>query len=301
MDTYRKSGGSEEIALGSSLLRSGKAGCIVLAGGDGTRLGWEGPKGTFPIWKEKTLFQLLEERFAAACELYGRKLHLAVMTSPNNHEETRSAISPAFDLFTQPTLPLLDQERKPLQEQRPSGNGQALQSFYRSGIYEKWKNSGVEIVQVIQIDNPLAEPFDPNLIGVHAQTNAEVCVKAVLRKNPEEKVGVLGEKEGRIRVVEYTENPPKEWNIASIGLFSFSMEFIEKIKEVQLPLHEAHKTYQGKPVIKREYFLFDLLPYSEKTEVLLYPRDEIFAPLKTQEDIASVQRALSLYAPHLIK
>lgn len=285
MDTYRE---------GHALIAAGKVGCIVLAGGDGSRLGWDGPKGSFPLSliKQKSLFQMLQERVEAASHYFGRNLKLAVMTSPLNHEETMSAFSRQVDFFSQNLLPLLDMEGNPLEEMRPNGNGQVLQCFYRSGLFEKWREAGIEFVQVILIDNPLAEPFDLRQIGVHFTTGAEVTVKAVQKISPEEKVGVIGEKEGKICIIEYSENPPQEWNLANTGLFSFSMDFIEKVKEIELPLHSVKRLYQGKPVIKRECFFFDILSYAEKTEVILYPREKIFAPLKNRDDVAFVQKVL---------
>lgn len=269
--------------LGSELISSGKVGCIVLAGGDGSRLGWNGPKGTFPLFKDKNLFQLLNEKAK-------KRGKLAIMTSPRNHEITKAHFSDDVDLFTQNMLPLLDQEGNPLEELRPNGNGEALKCFYRSGLYEKWRQAGVEYVQVILIDNPLAEPFDAKLIGTHFHTKADVCIKAVTKLTPDEKVGVIGEKEGKVCIVEYSENPPQEWNLANTGLYSFSMDFIDKVKEVQLPVHRVNRTFQGKPVIKREYFLFDIFPYSEKTEVIVYPREATFAPLKDLNDVKNLSR-----------
>ncbi len=274
--------------IGQELISSGKVGCIVLAGGDGSRLGWNGPKGTFPLFKDKNLFQLVYEKAK-------NRGKLAIMTSPRNHEITKSFFPDDVDLFTQNMLPLLDQEGNPLDEQRPNGNGQALKCFYQSGLFEKWRQAVVEYVQVILIDNPLAEPFDPKLIGTHFHTKADVCIKAVQRLGPDEKVGVIGEKEGKICIVEYSENPPKEWNLANTGLYSFSMDFIDKVKEVELPVHQVNRMFQGKPVIKREYFLFDVLPCSEKTEVIVYPREKTFVPLKDKEDVAKVVNALQRY------
>jgi len=269
-------------------MQSCNVGCIVLAGGDGSRLGWNGPKGTFPIFEGMTLFQLLEKRL-------GSLKNVAVMTSPPNDEMTRAAFSREVDFFTQNMLPLLDVEGNALDERRPSGNGEALKCFYHSGLFEKWRKQGVEFVQVILIDNPLADPFDARMIDIQMKTGAEVCIKAVHKSHPEEKVGVIGEKNGKVCVVEYSENPPVEWNLANTGLYSFTMDFIEKIKDVELPIHAVRRTFKDQPVIKREYFLFDVLPYSEKTEVILYPRETTFAPLKSKEDIADVQRSLRLF------
>jgi UDP-N-acetylglucosamine/UDP-N-acetylgalactosamine diphosphorylase len=264
-----------------------QVGCIVLAGGDGSRLGWSGPKGTFPIFEGLTLFQLLEKRL-------GSLKNVAVMTSPRSDEITRASFTREVDFFTQNMLPLLDAEGKALDEWRPNGNGEALKCFYRSGLFEKWRNRGVEFVQVILIDNPLADPFDAKMIDIQMKTGAEVCIKAVPKLHPDEKVGVIGEKGGKVCVVEYSENPPADWNLANTGLYSFTMDFIERVKDIELPVHGVARDFQGRPVIKREYFLFDVLPYSEKTEVILYPREATFAPLKSKEDIPAVQRSIRL-------
>ncbi|NGX59964.1 MAG: putative uridylyltransferase [Chlamydiae bacterium] len=294
MHTSTKAGNPDDIALGRALIAAGKVGCVVLAGGDGSRLGWDGPKGTFPLSlvKQKTLFQMLKERVEAASRHFEYDLKCALMTSPNNQEVTREAFPENIDLFSQNVIPLLDMDKKPLPHSRPNGNGEVLHCFYSSGLFEKWKAAGIEYVQTILIDNPLAEPFDPNQIGFHFKKRADATIKAVERLNPSENVGVIGIKDGKVCIVEYCENPPEDWNLANTSLFSFSMSFIEKVKDVQLPLHEIKKFYHGKPIFKRECFIFDLLPHADKTEVLLYPREEIFAPLKSREDVGPVQRAL---------
>jgi len=294
MQHYTNSGNPDDIALGRALIAAGKVGCIVLAGGDGSRLGWEGPKGTFPLSlvKQKSLFQMLSERVNAASKHFGCHLKCAVMTSPSNHLVTKSALEDSIDIFLQNTLPLLDLEKQQLPEERPNGNGEVLKCFFESGLFAKWKEAGVEYIQTILIDNPLAEPFDPNQIGVHYKKGAEITLKAVEKLHEAENVGVIGLSEGKTHIVEYSDNPPKEWNLANTSLFSFSMAFIEKIRDLNLPLHEVKKFYEGKPVFKRECFIFDLLPHSEKTEVILYPREETFAPLKNRDDVGPVQKAL---------
>lgn len=294
MNIYSKAGNFDDIALGRALIAAGKVGCIVLAGGDGSRLGWKGPKGTFPLSlvKQKTLFQMIQERVDAASHHFAYDLKCAVMTSPFNQEETRKAFPESVDLFAQNIVPLLDMDKKPMDESHPNGNGEVFKCFYASGLFEKWKAAGIEFVQTILIDNPLAEPFDPNQIGIHYKKGADVTLKAIERLNVSENVGVIGMKEGKICIVEYSENPPKEWNLANTSLFSFSMPFIEKVKDVDLPLHEVKKFLHSKPVLKQECFIFDLLPHAEKLEVILYPRKEIFAPLKNREDVGPVQRAL---------
>lgn len=294
MDTYHKSGNSDDIALGQSLIAAGKVGCIVLAGGDGSRLGWNGPKGTFPLSlvKQKSLFQMIYERKEAASKHYQTDLKFAVMTSPLNHEITKNAFPENTPLFSQRLIPLLDENKHPLEEKRPNGNGEVLHCFYESGLYHEWKQAGVEYIQVILIDNPLAEPYDPNQIGIQAKTGAEITLKAVERLNPHENVGMIGKKGKKVCIVEYFENPPKHWRLANTSLFAFHMDFIEKAKQIDLPMHEVKKFVDGKPVYKRECFIFDLLKHADKVEVILYPREEIFAPLKNRDDVGKVQRAL---------
>ena len=294
MDIFVKAGQLEDIAVGEEAILHGKVGSIVLAGGDGSRLGWDGPKGTYPISlvKQKTLFQLLYERVEAARKAFGYPLKFAVMTSPLNHDVTAKAFSHGVDFFTQNLSAVLDLNEQMLDIHRPNGNGEVLKQFYASGLYDSWKKSGVEYIQVILIDNPLAEPFDPNQIGVHIRMGSDITLKAVEKLQSEEKVGVIGKRGGKLTIVEYSDNPPKEWKLANTSLFSFSMEFVEKTKDIELPHHKIKKFLDQRPVYKQECFIFDLLTYAEKAEVILYPRELTFAPLKNRDDVGPVQRAL---------
>lgn len=297
MNNYREAGNPDDIAVGRKLIAEGKVGCIVLAGGDGSRLDWNGPKGTFPLSlvQHKTLFQMVIEKVEEASRYFAHELKCAIMTSPLNDEESKKAlVNKKISFFSQTLAPLLDEEKKPMKEKRSRGNGEALRCFYSSGLFREWKASGIEYLHLIFIDNPLADPFDPNLCGFHHKIGAEATLKAVLRLSLEEKVGAVGEKEGKLCVVEYGENPPSTWRLANTSLFCFSMDFIEKTKNISLPLHLAKKSFEGKIVFKQEYFIFDLLLFAERTGVLIYPREETFAPLKTKEDVKSVQQALLL-------
>jgi UDP-N-acetylglucosamine/UDP-N-acetylgalactosamine diphosphorylase len=279
-----------------------KMGCLVLAGGMGSRLGHSGPKGTAPVIDDKSLFQLLFEKALAASR------PLAILTSPLNHAETKSylenhnwfGLSPDLVfLFQQKMLPLLDDEGNWFLEAParlavgPDGNGGALRAFEMSGIWEKWRCLGVEYVNVVPIENPLADPFHAEL------QEGDVSLKSILRVDPEESVGVLFEKEGRIGVVEYFELPETDrharnedgslrWKIANTGLLCFSMDFIQKIAGVTLPYHLARKNQKW----KCETFIFDLLPHAEKCRVVLCPRETIYAPLKTADQLEGVRAAL---------
>ena len=304
-------------------IRKSKTGCLILAGGQGTRLGNKGPKGTTVIQK-KSLFQIFFEKTHAASQQAGHLLPLAVMTSPLNHSETEEflkkhdlfGLSPEqLFLFEQQLLPFLeDQGNWFLQApgklaEGPDGNGGALTAFYEAGIWEKWKALGVECVQVILIDNPLADPFDARLCSYHLNSRAEVTMKCILRDDPEEKVGLVVAEEGRPRVVEYSEiseelrearNPDGSllFPLANVSLFCFSMEFIQKVAKnncYPLPWHLQRKKVEDKEIWKYETFIFDLLPVAERIQLLVYPRQETFSPLKNakgKDSLEAVQAAL---------
>lgn len=310
LTTYHRAEEERECeALGLKLLHEGKCACLVVAGGQGSRLNFSGPKGLFPISvvQHKSLFQLLAERCKAASERAGRPLPLLIMTSEENRAATEAYFKDHeyFDLnprqvhfFNQGSLPLLTPEGElALTEDGenvygPDGNGGALKSLVESGLAEKLSLQGVKYFTFHIIDNALADPFDPILIGYHAKMQAEITIKCIPRTDPKEKVGVLVVESGKIAVKEYSELPQEAnssaYSIANISLFCFSLSFVHRIAKWPLPLHKAFK----KSLWKFEYFIFDLLAFSEKAEVLLYPREGNFAPLKEAKDVEIVQDAM---------
>ncbi|WP_370913618.1 UTP--glucose-1-phosphate uridylyltransferase [Chlamydia pecorum] len=311
----------ERTKTGTSLLKEKKVACVVLAGGQGSRLKCDGPKGLFPVSpiKKKPLFQLVAEKVCAASKLAGQTLPLAFMTSPLNNRQTRSyfesnayfSLDPNHvDFFCQPLWPLLNLSGELFLEDEstlalgPNGNGCLATLLLTSGIWEKWYNIGIEMVSVIPIDNPLALPFDVELCGFHAMENNEVTIKATLRQTAIEDVGILVESEdsGKTSVIEYSEIPQDErfsmhpngkleYGLANIGLYCLSMDFIRKAAHKTLPLYKARKyakqlgqiSSTEKNAWKFEEFIFDLFCYSEQCRTLVYPRQECFAPLKNLE------------------
>jgi UDP-N-acetylglucosamine pyrophosphorylase len=289
---------------------TGNVASLVLAGGQGSRLLAKVPKALVPITaiRQKTLLQLLCEKTGAASLAYKKPLSIALMTSPSNHgliaafleKHAYFGLSPSqVDLFVQGTTPFLnDQEgwffdSEGKLAKGPDGNGYAFKHLASAGIAKKWKEQGVEMVSVVPIDNPLADPFDPSLFAYHAGSGNEISVKSILRQNEEEKVGLLVYKNGKIVVQEYSEAPfPNPAPLAYIGLLCVSLPLIERVATTSLPLHLARKTFEGKNIWKFERFIFDLLPHSEKTGVLVYPRENIYAPLKNQSGLAFAQQAL---------
>lgn len=334
LTNYASSGNIQDREEGLRLIAEGKAACLLIAGGQGTRLGIDGPKGicAVSVVKQKSLFQLFSEKVIAAGKQASRLLPLAIMTSPLNHQATYDfflehdffGLKPEqVFFFSQSMLPFLDQEGNLFLEAPykiaygPDGNGSSLKYLVDSGIWKQWKEQGIRYVNHILIDNPLADPYDAELIGFHHRQSAEVTVKGTLRRHAKEKVGMLIKEGGKIQVIEYSELPEPEGSAlngdgslthrcASLSLFCFSMDFIQEAarRQHEMPLHLALKKAtalnpQGKQeavtACKFETFIFDLLPFANRANVLLYPREECFAPLKnlTGEDtLADVQLAL---------
>lgn len=323
------SGNRENQLLGADLLKKGAVGCLVLAGGEGSRLRFEGPKGCYPISliKHKSLFQLCAEKVLSASRLYGRPLQIAFMTSPDNVLETREffkkndyfGLDPSqISFFIQGVLPFLDEKGKlflksPTQIAKgAAGNGELLQHIATSGLLSRWQELGIQYLNVILIDNPLADPFDAEFAGFHHANAAEISLKCTEKLKPEEKVGVLVKIDNRCTVLEYSELPENEKNkagsdgrllhrCANLSLFCFSLSFIQKMQAEKrsLPLHQAWKataavdergnSHQSLVPIawKFETFIFDWLAYAAKTAAILYPRELCFAPLKNAEGIDS--------------
>lgn len=318
---FETSGSDEDRARGEALLRQGKVGCLILAGGQGTRLGMNGPKGAIPITPltGKSLFQLFCERTKEASRQAGCSLPLCIMTSELNHAQTLAFFaqhscfglgSAHLDFFSQEMLPFLDDcgnwllEKPGKVAEGPDGNGHALRLFFDKGIWSKWHEMGIEYLNVIFVDNALADPFDPEFIGFAARTGVDAALKAVERHSPDEKMGVLAKRNDKLKVIEYSEMPSDSslYTLSSTSMFCLPMSFIHRLCQdiqAEFPLHLARKkanVFHGSVDIwKCERFLFDLLDYVASSAVLVCPRERTYAPLKNatgDKSLATVQKAL---------
>lgn len=338
---FSHSGSTQDFERGKKLIAEGKVGCLIVAGGQGTRLQCNGPKGVFPVTivKQKSLFQLFAERVRAAGNQSKHKLPMAIMTSPANHHETAAFFqkNDFFGLdpdqvafFSQEELPFLNAKGDLFLESPsriasgPDGNAPSLKHFVKSGIWSDWVSQGVRYLIYVHIDNPLADPFDSELIGFHERQGSDLVMKCIERKDPLEKLGVILNKDGIVQVIEYSEITPAERDACNedgslkhrcgnISIFSFSMDFIHDIATLyydQLPFHKAWKaakylasdgtTKMADKAIawKFEKFIFDVLPFAGKITALLYPRKECFAPLKNatgSDSVDDVKAALQRY------
>ena len=262
---------SEARELGRSLISAGRVAAFVVAGGQGTRLGFDGPKGDFPISpvKNKTLFQLFAETIAAVSKKYRTACPWYIMTSPLNHEQTRAIFrsnnyyglneNDVF-IFQQDTLPNFDFDGKILLADKdkiacsPDGHGGSLKALHISGAIEDMKKRSVEFISYFQIDNPLINIFDPLFVGLHALDEAEMSSKALVKAGPKEKVGNFCLVDGRVNVIEYSDLPDSEaekrnpdgslvFELGSIAIHIINTDFVEKLNAegFALPLHRAVK------------------------------------------------------------
>ena len=272
----------EAIELGEKLISQGKVAALIVAGGQGTRLGFDGPKGNFPISpvKHKTLFRIFAETIQAVTQRYGATCPWYVMTSPMNHAQTVAIFKAdnyygldAKDvfIFQQGTLPNFDFDGRILLEDKariarsPDGHGGCIRALARSGALADMKRRGVEYLSYWQVDNPLVRLFDPLFIGLHALDGAEMSSKAVIKNAPKEKVGNFCLVDGKVTVIEYSDLPDElaekrrpdgslVFELGSIAIHIISTSFVEKlnIEAYSLPLHRAvkkipHLDPQGQP------------------------------------------------------
>lgn len=258
--------------VGEELIRKGKVACFVVAGGQGSRLGFEGPKGAFDVKlpSGKSLFELQADQIVAASRHYGVVIPWYIMTSQANHHETVkffedhqyfSMKQENIRFFSQDMLPAVDKNGKLILSAKdglfmsPNGHGGSLLALERSGALEDMKRKGIEFISYYQVDNILIKILDPVFIGFHAIQNAELSFKMVKKRNAEEKVGVVGKLNGKLEVIEYSDLPLDEmhakdksgelkfWS-GSIAIHMFNVKFIKRIvaNGFSLPYHKAEKS-----------------------------------------------------------
>lgn len=263
-------------AAGERLLREGKIAAFTVAGGQGSRLGYDGPKGCFPggAVTGKPLFQIFAEGLLAAGRKYGRPIPWYIMTSPLNHEATVAffAEHEHFGLeadnvmfFPQGVMPSLSMDggRMLLAEKdevatNPDGHGGSLTALHASGALADMRRRGVEHISYFQVDNPIVKTVDPVFIGLHAtapDSSGEMSSKMIPKVSPEEKVGVFARVGGRTEVIEYSDLPAElaratfpdgtlRFLAGSIAVHMLSVEFVERLNtdaSFSLPYHRAEK------------------------------------------------------------
>jgi UDP-N-acetylglucosamine/UDP-N-acetylgalactosamine diphosphorylase len=260
------------VKTGRQLISAGKVAAFVVAGGQGTRLGFDGPKGDYPISpvRNKTLFQIFAETIKAACEKYHADIPWYIMTSPINYSQTLDIFrensyynlnKENIFIFQQGTMPNFGLDGKILLADKgtiassPDGHGGSLKALYKSGALEDMKNRGVDVMSYWQVDNPLVKILDPLFIGLHMLDSSEMSSKALVKNHPKEKVGNFCLVNGRVTVIEYSDLPDKlaekrnpdgsfVFELGSIGIHIISRSFVERLNteaDISLPFHRAVK------------------------------------------------------------
>jgi len=262
---------AKAVKAGKKLISAGKVAAFVVAGGQGTRLGFAGPKGNLPISpvKNKTLFMIFAETIAAVSQQYRITCPWYVMTSPLNHNDTAEIFrkndyfgldSDSIFLFQQGTLPNFGFDGKILLAEKgkiatsPDGHGGSLKALYESGAIDDMKKRGIEYISYWQVDNPLINIFDPLFIGLHALAGAEMSSKTISKADPFEKVGNFCIADGKLTVIEYSDLPDdlaRKQNpdgslvfaLGNIAIHIINTAFVEKLnaKGFSLPIHRAVK------------------------------------------------------------
>ena len=259
--------------LGEGLISGGKVAAFTVAGGQGTRLGWDGPKGTFPATplKKKPLFQVFAETLQNVQRSYDTTVPWYLMTSEINDADTRAFFETHdyFGLdkanvmfFKQGSMPSISNEGKVLLASKaslalsPDGHGGSLKALYKSGAIDDMERRGVEQISYFQVDNPNVKPIDPLFIGLHVLDEAEMSAKMLPKAQPLEKVGNFCMSGGRLTVIEYSdmpeglakqrdENGELMFNAGSIAIHLLSVAFVKRLNEASgrfaLPYHRANK------------------------------------------------------------
>lgn len=319
--------------LGEASIKSGEYAVVTMAGGQGTRLGHQGPKGTFKLdvyGKGKYLFEILIENLKQANENYGVTIPWYIMTSKENNAETVAFLEKhnyfgydrnSVTIFTQSELPLVDQEGKLLIgkdftiKEASDGNGGTYSSLRASGCLAEMKEKGIKWVFIGGVDNVLLKMADVTLLGMAISQNVQIASKSVVKDNPHERVGVFGKMNGHPKVIEYTELPTKmaeqrdrkgelKYGESHIMCNLYTIDAIEKISEEPLIYHSAFKKNSyidenGKEIIPQE-------PNSYKFESFIFDAFELFDDIailrgKREDDFAPVKNKEGVDSPRTAK
>jgi len=257
---------------GRQLLSQGKVAACVVAGGQGTRLGFDGPKGCFqatPVAK-KSLFQVFAEQIQAASVRAGKAVPWYIMTSMANHTPTQAFLrrNNYFGLdpenvkcFRQGAMPAIGLDGKLLLGSKgalaasPDGHGGVLPALRASGSLDDMARRGVTLISYFQVDNPMVKCIDPLFIGLHDICESEMSARALPKRDPMEKLGNFCLVDGKTTVIEYSDMPDElavltddrgflKFSAGSIAIHILNRQFVERLtqdRQCSLPFHRAEK------------------------------------------------------------
>lgn len=321
-------------AAGLEAIRSGKLGAVLLAGGMGTRLGSDDPKGMYNvgITKKLYIFQCLVNNLMDVVRQADAWIHLFVMTSDKNHSATVAFLKEHdffgykeeyVHFFKQEMAAATDYQGKIYLEEKgrlstsPNGNGGWFISLNNSGLLDVIHEAGIEWLNVFAVDNVLQRIADPCFLGATLQKGCVVGAKVVRKNAPDEKVGVMCLEDGRPSIVEYYElteelmNAKDEkgepaYNFGVILNYLFKVPDLEKMLAANLPLHVVEKKIPyineaGEAVkpeepngFKFEKLVLDMIREMDSCLPFEVVRNKEFAPIKNKTGIDSVESARAL-------
>ena len=335
-DRFSDEENKEILNIGEDIIANNQYAVVTMAGGQGTRLGHKGPKGTFILNvkpEPKSLFQIIAENLIKANNKYGIILNWYIMTSTENNDETVKYFednnyfgynSENVKFFKQGNLPLLSEDGKLVvnSEYRikyaASGNGTIYEAMLNDGIVDDMKKKGIKWIFIGSVDNALLNMVDPMLLGLTKKRGTEIASKTIVKNSPYEKVGVFCKKNGKPGVIEYSEIPESlieevdehgelMYGESHIMCNLYTLDAIEKIANVELPYHSAHKKvdfmqedgnmfFAKEPNgYKYEAFIFDGFELFDDITLYRGKREEDFAPVKNAEGVDSPETAVKLY------
>jgi UDP-N-acetylglucosamine/UDP-N-acetylgalactosamine diphosphorylase len=262
----------EAVHRGEDALRAGEVAVMLVAGGQGTRLGFDAPKGMFPIGpiSNKPLFQIHVEKILASSVRHHRRIPLCVMTSPATHEATiaffreNHRFGLAEDdlrIFCQGTMPAVEAATgKVLLDQphhlalSPDGHGGMLAALARSGLIDELRGRGFKYLFYFQVDNPLVQICNPEFLGYHLLSGSEMTTQVVAKETPLDRVGNVVRVDDRLHVIEYSDLPNEvaerrkpdgslEIWAGSIAVHAMNLDFLARMADQAdaMPFHVAHK------------------------------------------------------------
>lgn len=331
VDKYKLSQEKKKLYtdIGEDVIRNNEYAVVTMAGGQGTRLGHEGPKGTFKINVEpepKYLFQILAENLEAENKKYGITLPWYIMTSTENNQDTISFFrehdyfgypQDSIKFFVQGNLPLIFTDGQLVVDKNFSikeaadGNGCIYKAMKETGIIEDMKSKGIKWVFIGAVDNILLNMVDPILIGLTINENHVIASKSIAKNDPKEKVGVFCKANGVPSVIEYSELPTEMSELtdedgellygeAHIMCNLFKIDALEKISDQKLPYHIANKktNYMSE---NGEFIKVDE-PNAYKFEAFIFDAFNFFDEIsilrgKREEDFAPVKNKEGIDSP----
>lgn len=319
--------------LGEEIVKNNQYAVVTMAGGQGTRLGHTGPKGTFKLdvyGKGKYLFEILADNLQEANKKYGVVINWYIMTSKENNADTVEFLEKnnyfGYDknkvtIFKQSELPLVDTEGKFLInkeykiKEASDGNGGTYSSLRASGCLADMKEKGIKWIFIGSVDNALLKMIDVTLLGMAVKKGVQIASKSVAKANPQERVGVFCKMNNHPKVIEYTELPEKmaeevdsdgelKFGESHIMCNLYTIDAIEKISKEPLIYHTAFKKNSyidenGKEVIPTE-------PNSYKFESFIFDAFELFDDIailrgKREDDFAPVKNKEGVDSPKTAK